>query len=67
MGQAAMAEESNIGFMMMMGRSILDRGKIQPLDEIFSKVRATTAGDLQDMAIEVFDERKLSYLRMEPK
>ena len=67
MGQAAMAEESNISFMMMMGRSILDRGKIQPLEEIFSKIRATTAGDLQDMAIEVFDEKKLSYLRMEPK
>ena len=67
MGQAAMAEESNISFMMMMGRSILDRGKIQPLEEIFSKIRATTADDLQDMAIEVFDEKKLSYLRMEPK
>ena len=67
LGQVAMAEESNISFMMMMGRSILDLGKIPTLDEIFSRIQSTTSDELRDMAIEVFDEEKMSYLRMEPK
>lgn len=67
MGQIAMAEESNITFMMMMGRSILDLGKVPSLDELFSRIRNATADDLQEMANEVFDIEKMSYLRMEPK
>jgi predicted Zn-dependent peptidase len=67
MGQVAMAEESNISFMMMMGRSLLDLGRVPPLEEIFSRIRTATADDLRDMAIEIFDDEKLSCLRMEPK
>lgn len=67
MGQIAMAEESNITFMMMMGRSILDLGKVPSLNELFSRIRNATADDLQEMANEVFDIEKMSYLRMEPK
>ncbi|MBL7847855.1 MAG: insulinase family protein [Cyclobacteriaceae bacterium] len=66
MGQVAMAEESNISFMMMMGRSLLDLGRIPPLEEIFSRIRETSAEDLRDMSTEMFDESQLSYLRMEP-
>lgn len=66
MGQVAMAEESNISFMMMMGRSLLDLGRIPPLEEIFSRIRETSAQNLRDMANEMFDESQLSYLRMEP-
>lgn len=66
MGQVAMAEESNISFMMMMGRSLLDLNRIPPLEEIFAKIKDTTADQLRDMAIDMFDESKLSYLRMEP-
>jgi len=67
MGQVAMAEESNIGFMMMMGRSLLDLGRIPPLEEIFSRIRTTTSEDLRGMATEIFDQERMSYLRMEPK
>ncbi len=67
MGQVAMAEESNISFMMMMARSILDLGKIQSLEEIFSRIQGTTAVDIMKMSNEMFDEDKLSYLMMEPK
>lgn len=66
LGQVAMAEESNLSFMMMMGRSLLDMGRIPPLDEIFSRIRETTADDLREMAVQIFDEDKLSCLRMEP-
>jgi len=67
MGQVAMAEESNISFMMMMGRSLLDLDRIPPLDEIFTRIKDTTADQLREMAIEMFDESQLSFLRMEPK
>lgn len=67
MGQVAMAEESNLSFMMMMGRSLLDLGRVPPLEEIFDRIRDTTADDLRAMANEMFDEKQFSYLRMEPQ
>ena len=67
MGQVAMAEESNISFMIMMARSILDLGKVQSLEEIFSRIRSTSAHDITKMAHEMLDEEKMSYLMMVPK
>lgn len=67
MGQVAMAEESNLSFMMMVGRSLLDLGRVPPLEEIFDRIRDTTADDLRAMANEMFDEKQFSYLRMEPQ
>ncbi len=67
LGQIAMAEENNVSYMMMMARNILDLGKVTSMDEIFERVRETSALKLQELANEMFDERKLSYLIMEPK
>ncbi|MBI1769919.1 MAG: insulinase family protein [Bacteroidetes bacterium] len=64
LGQIAMAEENNIGFMMMMARNLLDLGKITSLEEIFERVKKTTALDLQSLANDMFDEDKMSVLRM---
>jgi hypothetical protein len=61
-----MAEENNVSFMMMMARNILDHGKVTSMDEIFDRVRETSAQKLQELAHEMFDERKMSYLIMEP-
>ena len=67
LGQVAMAEESNISFMIMMGRSLLDMGKIPTLEEIFGRIQKTSADDIAALAHEMFDEEKLTYLIMEPK
>jgi predicted Zn-dependent peptidase len=67
LGHLAMAEESNINFMMMMARNLLDLGKIISFEEIHERVKKTTSAQLQELAIEMFDERKLSCLIMEPK
>jgi predicted Zn-dependent peptidase len=64
LGQIAMAEENNIGFMMMMARNLLDFGKVTSLEEIFERVKKTSAVELQTLANEMFDEDKLSVLRM---
>lgn len=66
MGQVAMSEENNGGFMMMMARSLLDLGKIPSLDDLFNQVKQATSKEIQQLAIEVFDEREMSMLVMEP-
>jgi predicted Zn-dependent peptidase len=66
MGQVAMAEESNISFMIMMARSILDLGRVPTLEEIFARIQETSAHEIMKMANEMFDESKMSYLMMEP-
>ena len=67
LGQVAMAEENNLNYMTMLARNLLDLDKIPPVEEIFTKVRDTTALKLQELANEMFDEDKLSYLFMEPR
>jgi predicted Zn-dependent peptidase len=66
LGHIAMAEENNMSFMMMMARNLLDLGKVTPLEEIFDRVKNTKAIKLQELANDIFDEDKLSYLRMQP-
>lgn len=65
-GQLAMAEENNLNLMLMMGRTILDSGSVPTLEEIFQKIDETDAQKLQDIAQDIFDERKLSVLTMVP-
>jgi predicted Zn-dependent peptidase len=67
MGQLAMAEESNLNFMLMMGKSILDLNRIDTLTEIFDSIRNVTAAELQDIANEMFDENQLSLLTFLPE
>ncbi|WP_242926845.1 M16 family metallopeptidase [Pontibacter vulgaris] len=66
MGQLAMAEESNMGLMMMMGKSILDLNKVETLNEIFDKIKNITAPDLVEIANDVLREDQLSFLNYVP-
>lgn len=66
-GQLAMSEENNLNQMMMMGRSILNRGYVPSLDEIFGQVQETSAAKIVSIAREMFDPGKLSYLKMVPE
>lgn len=65
-GQLAMSEENNLNQMMMMGRSILNRGYVPSLDEIFGLIQQTDANKIQSMAREMFNPGQLSYLKMVP-
>jgi predicted Zn-dependent peptidase len=66
-GQLAMAEENNLSLMLMMGRSLLDLGNIQTLEEIYSNIDDISGKRLQKVAREIFNEDTLSYLIMEPE
>ena len=52
MGQLAMAEESNAGLMQVLGKGLLDTGRIETLAELFSQIKAVTAKDLQALSDE---------------
>jgi predicted Zn-dependent peptidase len=62
-----MAEESNISFMMMMARNLLDLKKIVTFEELQERVKGISALQLQQIANEMFQEDELSCLIMEPK
>jgi len=67
MGQLAMAEENNMSLMLMLGRSLLDKDKIEPLDEIFKQIRQVNSTDLTDIANEIWKEEDLSILTYRAK
>ncbi len=45
-GQLAMSEENNLAFMLMMARSLLDLGRIEEIEAVFSEIDKTTAEQL---------------------
>lgn len=65
-GQMAMAEENYAALMLVYGKSLIDHGKIEPLDSIFDRIRSTTAEDLQEIAQEIFNPDELSFLTYIP-
>lgn len=67
MGQLAMAEENNMSYMLMLGRSLLDKDKIESLDELFEQIKQVSAKDLQDTANEIFADERLSILTYKAK
>ncbi|GAB2625385.1 pitrilysin family protein [Emticicia sediminis] len=67
MGQLAMAEESNQSFMLMMAKSILDVGKVESLESIFTEIKNIEASQLQEITNDMFDESQLSYLTFLPE
>lgn len=66
-GQLAMAEENNLNFMLMMGKSILDSNEVESLEVIFENIRKITASDLMEVANEMFQEDDLSIFRYLPE
>ena len=67
MGQLAMSEESNMSFMLMMAKSLLDTGRVDSLPEIFTEIQAITSEQLQTIAQEMFNPENFSYLTFIPE
>ncbi|MBB6324515.1 putative Zn-dependent peptidase [Algoriphagus iocasae] len=66
-GQMAMAEENYAGLMLVYGKSLLDHGKVDPLESIFDKIRNTSADELQEIAMEIFLPENMSFLTYKPQ
>lgn len=66
-GQLAISEENNVSLMLMMGKSILDLGRIESLDSIFNNIRKLSSDQLIEIANEAFAEENMSYLTFLPQ
>jgi predicted Zn-dependent peptidase len=67
MGQIAMAEESKLSLMLMLGKSLLDREKVETMTEVFAQVEAISAQDISEVANERLAENQLSTLVFSPE
>jgi len=65
-GQLAISEENNTNVMLMMGRSLIDLERIDPLDSVFKKVDQQTSESLARIANELLIENQLNYLIFNP-
>lgn len=65
--QLAMAEESYMGQMQMMGKSLLDLDHIPAFDTLIKEVNKVSADHLQDTMQEVFAPGRISTLQYLPK
>lgn len=66
LGQLAMAEESNLNFMLMLGNNLLDAGRIESIQEIFEHIKTITAEDILEVSNEMLGEKDLSFLTYLP-
>jgi predicted Zn-dependent peptidase len=62
LGQIAISSENNENLMLSMAKSMLVFNKCDSLEEIGRKIDAITAEEIREVANEIFEESKLSYL-----
>ena len=65
-GQMAMAEETNVSIMMMMGKSLLNMRKIDSFETVVKKIKKITPSQMQAVAEEIFDKDTLNILTFVP-
>lgn len=66
-GQMAMAEENYAALMLVYGKSLIDHGKVDPLENIFNQIRHTSAEEIQEIAQEIFNPATLTFLTYTPQ
>lgn len=66
-GQLIMAEESNQGLMIMMGRSLLDFNEIETLEKVLAEIDEVNSKALQDIATDVLNPDQLSMIIYKPE
>ncbi|MDR0414979.1 MAG: insulinase family protein [Prevotellaceae bacterium] len=62
LGQILIGSESNEHTMLNMGKSLLAYGKVNSSKEIEERIRAVTAEQVQELACEIFNPKKMSSL-----
>jgi predicted Zn-dependent peptidase len=66
-GQIALANESNAGQMISLGKSVLVFNKIDTMEQIYAGIDKTTSSELLEMANCLFDPSGISSLMFEVK
>ena len=65
-GQLAIAQESNLGQMLAIGKSYLLQNRFDPIETLISRIRFTTAEELLEIANEIFEPERLTMLTFHP-
>jgi predicted Zn-dependent peptidase len=66
-GQIALAEESRMGLIISMAKSLIDFNYVDSLQQVFDKINAVTADQMLEISNEIFDNSRLMTLVFEPK
>ena len=66
-GQIALGEENRMGLIISMAKSLLDYGKVDTLEEVFTKINAVTASQALEISNQMFDRSQLTTLLFEPR
>ncbi len=66
-GQIALAEENRMSMIIAEAKNILDYNRVITLAEVFTKIDDVQAGDIQELATEFFDPRRLLSLSFVPE
>lgn len=61
-GQMTIAAENRENLMLNIGKSYMLYNKVDSLEDLYRKIDRFSASDLLEIANEIFDEQKLSYL-----
>ncbi len=62
LGHIAISSENNENYMLSMGKSLMVFNKVESLEEIGRNIEAITSRQLLEIANDVLDSEKLSYL-----
>ena len=65
-GQIALAEESRMGLIISMAKSLLDFDHIDSLEDVIAKINAVTANELLEISNQVLDNKLMTTLVFEP-
>lgn len=65
-GQLAMSEENNLSFMQMMGKSMLDIGKVESLETLLRTIDKISASEMISVANDVLVQKNFSRLDYVP-
>ena len=66
-GQLVMAEESNSSLMFVIGRSLLDLGYVDSLNDVLEKINSISSEELRSVSEELFTSSNLSHLSFVPE
>ncbi len=61
-GQITLANENRSGVMLSHGKSLVTYDRVDLLSEIYKKINTITSTQIQNIANEIFDEKKMSEL-----
>lgn len=62
-----MAEESNSSLMFVIGRSLLDLGYVDSLNDVLEKINSISSEELRSVSEELFTSSNLSHLSFVPE